>query len=86
VTVLLQLAQAATTLALACGVVLWIAAPGSPRVELILDAGLVLLMMAPVVRLIGAVIEEARAREWRFAALGVGVLVLMSVSLMIAFG
>jgi hypothetical protein len=45
--------------------------------EVCLSGGLILLMATPVWRLLWALFEEIRAREWRFVALGVVVIGLL---------
>lgn len=75
----------ATTLLLAVGLALWLAGATDPA-TVTLNAGLIILMATPVVRLVWALLEEVRAREWRFVALGVVVLALLCVSLLISRG
>lgn len=69
---------------LATGMVVWSIAPGDVGL-LVLHVGLVLLMATPVTRLVGVLVEEIRAREWRFVALGVAVLVLLCGSVLISW-
>lgn len=70
---------------LVAGLVLWLREPLGERTELVLNTGLVLLMVTPVSRLLSALTEEIRARDWRFAALGFAVLALLACSVMISF-
>lgn len=73
----------ATTILLAVGLALWLAGATSPA-TVTLNTGLIILMATPVVRLVWALVEEVRAREWRFVALGVVVLVLLFGSLLVS--
>ena len=75
----------ATTLVLAVGLALRLAGAGDTA-WLVLQAGLVLLMATPVVRLLWALMAEVRAREWRFVALGVMVLVMLFGSYLVSRG
>ncbi len=81
--VLLSVASAITTILLGAGLLLWARGTGRTA-EVLMDAGLIILLVMPVARLLDAVGQELRAREWRFAALGFAVLVLLGGSLAIA--
>jgi hypothetical protein len=81
---LLHASSAASLGLLVVGMVLWLWAPLGDRAELALGAGLVLLMMTPVLKLLSVLADEVRARDWRFVALGVVVLVLLGGSVMLA--
>jgi len=50
----------------------------------LLTVGLLALMATPVARLLAAIAQETRAREWRFAALGLAVLALLACSIAIS--
>lgn len=54
---------------LAAGLVLHVLAPGSGLSQRMLEAGLIVLMLAPAVRLTIAVAERARRGEWGFVIL-----------------
>jgi uncharacterized membrane protein len=69
---------------LTAGMVLFIVSNAGSRADLVLNSGLVLLMTTPVARVLAALTEEIRVREWRFAALGAAVLILLCGSLVIA--
>jgi hypothetical protein len=66
------------------GMVLWLQAPLEDRADMPLGMGLVLLMAAPVLKLLSVLIDEVRARDWRFALLGFAVLMLLGGSVMLA--
>jgi uncharacterized membrane protein len=68
---------------LVAGMLLWVATPGT-RADLVLNAGLVLLLATPVMKLLSVIADELRARDWRFAALGLAVLALLAGSVAIA--
>jgi len=57
------------------GLVLWMIA--APNGRGLLNAGLLILMATPVLRVIFAVAEYARARDWAFAAAAVTVLAIL---------
>ena len=78
---LVAVASAATTITLAAGLLLWMYPATAAAADLVVNAGLVILIFIPVARLAGGIAEEARAREWRFAALGAAALVLLFGSL-----
>lgn len=76
-------ASLVTTVALSAGLLWWVVEPAAAA-SLLLSAGLLVLMATPVFQLIGAVAEEIRAREWGFAIAGLGVLLLLGVSAIVA--
>jgi hypothetical protein len=69
---------------LVLGMAMWLRAPLGERTEIALGAGLVLLMTTPVLKLLSVLLDEIRARDWRFALLGVVVLMLLGGSVMLA--
>jgi uncharacterized membrane protein len=69
---------------LVLGMAMWLRAPLGERTEIALGAGLVLLMTTPVLKLLSVLADEIRARDWRFALLGVVVLMLLGGSVMLA--
>jgi uncharacterized membrane protein len=81
----LRVGSGVSLVLLVAGLLLWLREPLGERTELVLNTGLVLLMVTPVSRLLSAVTEEIRARDWRFAALGFAVLALLGCSVMISF-
>ena len=58
-------------LAFVAGLILHIQRPGSPQAALALQSGLVLLMLSPATRLLIALIERIRNRDWTFVAMTV---------------
>jgi len=56
-------------LAFAAGLLLHVRRPGSPEASLALHAGLVLLMASPALRLLIALMERVRRRDWTFVAM-----------------
>jgi uncharacterized membrane protein len=78
---LVAAAGTATTTTLAAGLLLWMLPDAARAADLVVNTGLVILIATPVARLAGGIAEEARAREWRFAALGALALVLLFGSL-----
>jgi hypothetical protein len=53
-------------LAFVVGLILHVQRPGSPPASLALHSGLVLLMLSPATRLLIALIERIRRRDWTF--------------------
>ena len=82
---ILSIASVTTTVTLAAGLLLWGLGQDSRSADLVIDTGLVVLMAMPVARLLDTLIREIRERDWRFAALGVIVLLLLGSSVAIAF-
>jgi hypothetical protein len=82
--VVLRAWSTASLLLLVIGMVLWLRAPLAERTDMALGAGLLLLVTTPVLKLVSVLIEEIRARDWRFALLGIAVLLLLGGSVMLA--
>ena len=83
--VILRAWSAASLGLLVLGMILWLVAPLGDRTHLTLGAGLVLLLTTPVLKLLSVLVDEIRARDWRFALLGVVVLLLLGGSVVLAF-
>jgi uncharacterized membrane protein len=83
---LVAAASAATTTTLAAGLLLWMRPETAAAADLVVNTGLLILIATPVARLAGGIVEELRAREWRFAALGAAALVLLVGSLLYYVG
>ena len=66
------------------GMLLWLRSPAGEYTNTALGMGLLLLMVTPVLKLLSVMIDEVRARDWRFAALGVAVLTLLAGSIALA--
>jgi uncharacterized membrane protein len=67
---------------LAVGLALHIALPASPVPDLILRAGLIILIATPVARVVASVVDYTLQRDWLFAALTFAVLVVLLGSLL----
>jgi uncharacterized membrane protein len=80
----LRASSIVTAIALTCGLAAWMVQPGGRGSDLVLNAGLLLLMAMPVVQLVSAIGEEIRAREWRFAIVGAAALLLLGGSLAVS--
>lgn len=76
--------SAASVGLLVLGMALWLAAPSGERTDVALGAGLVLLITTPVVKLLSVLVDEVRARDWKFALLGMVVLLLLGGSVIVA--
>jgi hypothetical protein len=75
-----------STALLLVGMALWLPTHGepSPAAGIALAAGLAVLAAMPVARLLLVIEEEVKARDWRFVALGLAVLLLLAGSVMIS--
>jgi uncharacterized membrane protein len=82
-TLLLGVNRVSTAL-LICGVAMWLFLPLAWSTNLVLHGGLMFLMAMPVVRLIGAIEEELRAREWGYVVLGIVVVLLLCGGVLVA--
>lgn len=65
---------------LAVGVGLWLAGAGASGV--LLDAGIVILMATPFVRVLASAFEFAAARDWLFAVAAMAVLSILLASML----
>jgi len=74
----------ASAVLLAAGLAWKFAAPASPVSDLLLSAGLIVLMATPVARVVVSVVEFAMARDWLFTAITSAVLVVLLGSLLYA--
>jgi uncharacterized membrane protein len=70
---------------LALGLLLWLAGYDGTWDRRILGAGLITLMATPVVRVIVSSVEYIRRRDWFFAATSLAVLVVLALTIAIAF-
>jgi uncharacterized membrane protein len=80
----LRICTGCSMVLLVAGSLLWLASPVGDRTDIVLNTGLALLMATPVARLLSALLQEIRARDWRFAALGFAVLGLLACSVVLA--
>lgn len=80
---LLSVTSMAIAASLGAGVLLWMMGAGRAA-DVAIDAGLAILMATPVVRLLSAIAQEWRARDWRFAGLGVITVLLLCTALIIS--
>lgn len=68
-----------STISLVAGLGAWILTGGTAHAWL-LDAGLVLLMATPVLRVFLALVDFTRERDWVFVGTAVAVLVFLALS------
>lgn len=66
-------------LALTAGLVAHIVSPGSTTATQLLQAGIILLMLAPASRVLIAVAERIRRRDWMFVLMTVVVAVELAI-------
>jgi uncharacterized membrane protein len=69
---------------LAIGLALWLAHPQSTAAVWLLNAGLMVLMATPIMRVVVSVAEYVTTRQWFFAGVTIVVLVELSVTVLIA--
>jgi hypothetical protein len=78
-----RLAVLATTALLAAGLAVWLVR-GSGPAESLLDAGLIALMLTPVLRLITTLADDIRRRDSAAVAISVAVCVILGAGLVLA--
>ena len=69
-----------STALLALGLLLSLVSPGPPA-DVLLNAGLLLLMATPMARVLISCAEYVRQRDWFFAVNAFGVLVVLAVTI-----
>ena len=74
----------ASTVLLAAGLILLLAAPASPLSANLTSVGLIILIATPVARVAASVVEYARQRDWGFVLLTSTVLAILFGSLLVA--
>jgi uncharacterized protein DUF1634 len=80
---LLSIGVLASSAALAIGLIAWMAGYDSIGLTL-MNAGLVVLMATPVVRVLTSAIEYARARDWPFTIATAVLVAILAASLLYA--
>lgn len=70
---------------LAVGLGLWLANPQSAAAFQLLNAGLLVLMATPMMRVVVSFAEYVRMRQWFFATVTVVVLAELAVTVLVAF-
>ncbi len=68
------------TVLLAVGLALSLSAPGRPA-DLVLQAGLIVLMGTPMARVLLTFAEYARERDWFFAGTALAVIVVLATTI-----
>jgi uncharacterized membrane protein len=69
---------------LATGLLVWLWRPSAPPTAWLLNAGLIVLMGTPIVRVIVSVAEYVRLREWFFVIVTLIVLTELTVTVAVA--
>jgi uncharacterized membrane protein len=75
---------AVSTSILAVGLALYLLAPDAPAASRLLDAGLLVLMATPMLRVLLSVVEYVRMGDWFFASTTLAVIVELSVTVVSA--
>ena len=81
---LLFVGVAAAASLLAIGLVLWMVNANATVATWLLNAGLIVLMATPILRVIVSVVEYARGRDWFFVTTTLAVLGVLLVSIVLA--
>lgn len=76
----------AAAVCLAAGLLLFLARPDGVAAARVLNAGLVVLMATPILRVIVSAIEYARLRDWIFVATTLAVLGVLAATALFALG
>jgi uncharacterized membrane protein len=71
---------------LSVGLALWLADAESIAALWLLNAGLVVLMATPIMRVVVSFAEYVKMRQWFFAGVTIVVLVELTVTVLVAFG
>ena len=82
---LLGIGVLASTMCLAAGLLMTLAAGDSRPARALLSTGLVLLMATPAARVVLSAVSYARRRDWRFVVLTLIVFLQLVASVIIAF-
>jgi uncharacterized membrane protein len=69
---------------LAVGLIFWLRNPGGSRTGWLLNAGLIVLMATPILRVIVSVAEYVRLRQWFFVIVTLVVLAELTVTVVVA--
>jgi len=75
---------AVSTSILAVGLALYLLTPDAPSASRLLDAGLLVLMATPMLRVLLSVVEYVRMGDWFFAGTTLAVMVELSVTVLSA--
>jgi len=74
-----------SALLLAIGLVMWLFDPGYWNALWLLNAGLIVLMATPILRVIVSLAENVAMRQWFFVAVTTLVLLELTVTVVVAF-
>lgn len=74
----------ASAILLTIGLGLWLSSPESPVALWLLNAGLLVLMATPIMRVVVSFAEYVGMRQWFFAGVTIVVLVELSVTVLVA--
>ena len=73
-----------SALLLAAGLILWLLNPAASHGDWLLNAGLIVLMATPIMRVIVSVAEYVQLRQWFFVAVTLIVLAELSLTVGVA--
>lgn len=76
----------AAAICLAAGLLLFLARPDSAAAAHVLNAGLVVLMATPILRVVVSVVEYVRMRDWLFVVTTMVVLGVLAATVVFALG
>jgi uncharacterized membrane protein len=81
---LLVMGVVVSAVLLATGLLFWLWHPGAPRSGWLLNAGLIVLMATPIVRVIVSAVEYVQLRQWFFVVVTLVVLAELTVTVGVA--
>jgi uncharacterized membrane protein len=70
---------------LASGLAIWLADPGARVADWLLNAGLIVLMGTPMMRVVVSFAEYVRIRDWLFVLLTLVVLAELTLTVLVSF-
>jgi Protein of unknown function (DUF1634). len=76
----------ASAVLLAAGLALWLTQPAGAAAVWLLNAGLIVLMATPIMRVILSFAEYVRMRDWLFVATTIVVLAELTLTVVVALG
>lgn len=75
---------AASAASLALGLIMYFASPDGREASWLLNAGLLILMATPLLRVVVSIVEYLRMRDWLFVGLTLAVLAQLMVTMIYA--
>ncbi len=73
-----------SAISLAAGLAFFLASPQSPATDKLLNAGLIVLMATPMLRVLVSIVEYVRMRDWFFTLTTLAVVAELSITVLSA--